>query len=160
MTFLKDLRRWRNLLRFTFSRIISTKNATKYAILYCVLFLARKLVFVPENNFNYIKSRQNTTENQFLGVVNGEVKLVDDPRGHAWEKGEANKQGYFTFTNPASQKALTTDSEGCLKIEGKDSRKIQLFCCIFVYLQILLYPTNRSKHTWPLGIVRAYDLES
>ena len=96
---------------------------------------------------------ENTTENQVLGVVNGEVKLVQDHRGQSWEKGEANQQGYFTFTNQASQKALTTDSEGFLKIEGKDSRKIQLFCCIFVYLQFILYPTNRSEHTWPLGIV-------
>ena len=69
---------------------------------------------------------ENTTENQFLGVVNGEVKLVDDPRGHAWEKGEANKQGYFTFTNSASQKALTTNSEGFLTLEGKSEKKIVL----------------------------------
>ena len=67
---------------------------------------------------------ENKTENQVLGVVNGEVKLVDDPRGHAWEKGEANKQGYFTFTNPASQKALTTNSEGFLTLEGKSEKKI------------------------------------
>ena len=41
-------------------------------------------------------------------------------RENAWEKGEANQQGYFTLKNPASQKALTTDSEGFLTIEGKD----------------------------------------
>ena len=103
---------------------------------------------------------ENTTENQVLGVVDSEVELVKDHRGQSWEKGEANQQGYFTLTNPGSQKALTADSEGFLTIEGKDLRKIQLFCCIFVHLQILLYPTNRSKHTWPLGIIRAYDLES
>ena len=77
---------------------------------------------------------ENTTENQVLGVVDGEVKLVQDHRGQSWEKGEANQQGYFTLTNPASQKALTTDSEGFLTIEGKDLRKIQLFCCIFFHL--------------------------
>ena len=64
---------------------------------------------------------ENTTENQVLGVVDGEVKLVQDNRGQSWEKGEANQQGYFTLKNPASQKALTTDSEGFLTIEGKDS---------------------------------------
>ena len=68
---------------------------------------------------------ENTTENQVLGVVDGEVKLVQDHRGQSWEKGEANQQGYFTLKNPASQKALTTDSEGFLTIEGKDLRKIQ-----------------------------------
>ena len=64
---------------------------------------------------------ENTTENQVLGVVDGEVKLVKDNRGQSWEKGETNQQGYFTLKNPASQKALTTDSEGFLTIEGKDS---------------------------------------
>ena len=77
---------------------------------------------------------ENTTENQFLGVVNGEVKLVQDSRGHAWEKGEPNKQGYFTFTNPDSQKALTTDSEGFLAIEGRNLLKNQLFFYIFVHI--------------------------
>ena len=77
---------------------------------------------------------ENTTENKVLGVVDGQVKLVQDQRGQSWEKGEANQQGYFTLTNPASQKALTADSEGFLTIEGKDLRKIQLFCCIFFYL--------------------------
>ena len=63
---------------------------------------------------------ENTTENQVFGVVDSEVKLVQDHRGQSWEKGEVNHQGYFTLTNPASQKALTTDSEGFLAIEGKD----------------------------------------
>lgn len=70
---------------------------------------------------------ENTTENQVLGVVDDKVKLVQDDRGQSWEKGEINQQGYFTLTNPASQKALTADSEGLLTIEGKDLRKIQLF---------------------------------
>jgi hypothetical protein len=99
---------------------------------------------------------ENTSENQFLGVVDGEVKLVQDNRGQSWEKGEANQQGYFTLKNPASQKALTTDSEGFLTIEGKDS----IILLHFSLLYTLLYLTNRSKHTWPMGIVRAYDLES
>ena len=63
---------------------------------------------------------ENTTESLVLGVVDGEVKLVQDQRGQSWEMGEGNNQGYFTLTNPASQKALTTDSEGFLTIEGKD----------------------------------------
>ena len=72
---------------------------------------------------------ENTTENQVLGVVDGEVKSVEDNRGQSWEKGEANQQGYFTLKNPASQKALTTDSEGLLTIEGKD---------LIILLQFLL----------------------
>ena len=73
---------------------------------------------------------ENTTENQVLGVVDGEVKLVQDDRGQSWEKGEANQQGYFTLKNPASQKALTTDSEGFLAIEGKDSIILFHFCSL------------------------------
>ena len=73
---------------------------------------------------------ENTTENKFLGVVDGQVKLVQDQRGQSWEKGEANQQGYFTLKNPASQKALTTDSEGFLTIEGKDSIVLLHFCSL------------------------------
>ena len=88
---------------------------------------------------------ENKTENQVLGVVNGEVKLVDDPRGHAWEKGEANKQGYFTFTNPASQKALTTNSEGFLTLEGKSEKK-KLFCLILLTLKVFLFYQQIETH--------------
>ena len=73
---------------------------------------------------------ENTTENKVLGVVDGQVKLVQDQRGQSWEKGEANQQGYFTLKNPASQKALTTDSEGFLTIEGKDSIILLNFCLL------------------------------
>ena len=73
---------------------------------------------------------ENTTENKVLGVVDGQVKLVQDQRGQSWEKGEANQQGYFTLKNPASQKALTTDSEGFLSIEGKDSIILFHFCSL------------------------------
>ena len=73
---------------------------------------------------------ENTTENQVLGVVNGEVKLVQDQRGQSWEKGEANQQGFFTLKNPASQKVLTTDCEGFLTIEGKDSIILLHFCSL------------------------------
>ena len=60
----------------------------------------------------------NTSKDQALGLVDGNVELVQDGRGQAWEKGEPNKQGYFTLTNLASQKALTAVSEGCLTVEG------------------------------------------
>ena len=94
---------------------------------------------------------ENTTENKVLGVVDGQVKLVQDQRGQSWEKGEANQQGYFTLKNPASQKALTTDSEGHLAIEGKDSIIILNFCSLINHS--IINPINRSKHTWPMGIV-------
>ena len=81
---------------------------------------------------------ENATENQVLGVVDGEVKLVQDNRGQSWEKGEANQQGFFTLKNPASQKALTTDSEGFLTIEGKDSI-VLLHICVFFLNPIISY---------------------
>ena len=60
----------------------------------------------------------NTSKDQALGLVDGNVELVQDGRGQAWEKGEPNKQGYFTLTNVASQKALSAFSEACLTVEG------------------------------------------
>ena len=77
---------------------------------------------------------ENTTKNQVLGVVDGEVELVQDNRGQSWEKGEANQQGYFTLTNPASQKVLTADSEGLLTIEGKDLKKKSIILLHFCSL--------------------------
>ena len=61
----------------------------------------------------------NQSKNKVLGVVDGKVQLVENQRGQSWLKGEANKLGYFTLTNPESQKALTATSEGRLAIEGK-----------------------------------------
>ena len=61
---------------------------------------------------------ENTSKDQVLGLVDGNVELVQDGRGQAWEKGEPNTQGYFTLTNLASQKVLSAFSEGCLTVEG------------------------------------------
>ena len=61
---------------------------------------------------------ENTSKDQVLGLVDGNVELVKDCRGQAWEKGEPNTQGYFTLTNLASQKVLSAFSEGCLTVEG------------------------------------------
>ena len=70
----------------------------------------------------------NQSKNQVLGVVDGKVQFVENQRGHSWLKGEANKLGYFTLTNPESQKALTATSEGCFAIEGNNQLKI--FCIL------------------------------
>ena len=61
---------------------------------------------------------ENTSKDQVLGLVDGNVELVQDGRGQAWEKGEPNTEGYFTLTNLASQKVLSAVSEGCLTVEG------------------------------------------
>jgi hypothetical protein len=67
---------------------------------------------------------ENTSKDQVLGLVDDNVELVQDGRGHAWEKGEPNKQGYFTLTNLASQKALSAVSEDCLTVEGNAYSKL------------------------------------
>ena len=72
----------------------------------------------------------NQSKNQVLGVVDGKVQFVENQRGQSWLKGEANKLGYFTLTNPESQKALTATSEGFLAIEGKDSIILFHFCSL------------------------------
>ena len=66
----------------------------------------------------------NQSKNQVLGVVDGKVQFVENHRGQSWLKGEANKLGYFTLTNPQSQKALTATSEGFLAIEGNNQLKV------------------------------------
>jgi hypothetical protein len=70
----------------------------------------------------------NQSKNKVLGIVDGKVQLVENQRGQSWLKGEANKLGYFTLTNPESQKALTATSEGCFAIEGNNQLKI--FCIL------------------------------
>ena len=77
----------------------------------------------------------NQSKNQVLGVVDGKVQLVENQRGQSWLKGEANKLGYFTLTNPESQKALTATSEGCLVIEGNNQPKV--FCCFEVFFYVI-----------------------
>ena len=61
---------------------------------------------------------ENLSKNKVLGVNDGFVKLMESPEGHTWEKGEADKQGFFTLTNPSSQKLLTATASGILVLQG------------------------------------------
>ena len=61
----------------------------------------------------------NTSENKVLSVIDDNVELVQDGAGELWEKGETNKEGYFTLTKSSSEKALTAISGDCLGIKGK-----------------------------------------
>ena len=72
----------------------------------------------------------NISENKTMGVEKDEVRLIEDSLRHKWEKGESNNDGYFTLTNPSSQKALTATSAHCLEIKGKnDSHLLLLQSC-------------------------------
>lgn len=69
-----------------------------------------------EDNTFYIV---NTSENKVLSVIDDNVQLVQNGAGELWEKGEMNKEGYFTLTKSSSEKALTAISGDCLRIKGK-----------------------------------------
>ena len=88
---------------------------------------------------------ENQSKNQVLGVVDGKVQFVENQRGHSWLKGEANKLGYFTLTNPESQKALTATSEGCLAIEGNIQLKVLCRFIISLKRNVIFYlPTDQN----------------
>ena len=70
--------------------------------------------FYVEDTF-YI---ENTSENKVLRVIGDNVELVQNGAGELWEKGETNKEGYFTLTQSSSGKALTAISADCLVIKG------------------------------------------
>ena len=61
----------------------------------------------------------NASEDKVLGIVDDNVELVQNGAGELWEKGETNKEGYFTLTQSSSEKALTAISTDCLVIKGK-----------------------------------------
>ena len=71
--------------------------------------------FYDDNTFHI----WNTSENKVLSVIDDNVELVQDGAGELWEKGETNKEGYFTLTKSSSEKALTAISGDCLGIKGK-----------------------------------------
>ena len=66
----------------------------------------------------YIK---NVSEDKVLHTENGQVNLeafgLNDGR-QMWEKGEPNDEGFFTLTNPDTEKVLTATYLKGLAIEG------------------------------------------
>ena len=63
----------------------------------------------------------NVSENKVLCTENGQVSLealsLHDER-QMWEKGDTNDEGYFTLTNPDTEKVLTATYLNGLAIEG------------------------------------------
>ena len=66
----------------------------------------------------YIK---NVSQDKVLHTENGLVNLetlgLNDER-QMWEKGEANDEGFFTLTNPDTEKVLSATYLNGLSIEG------------------------------------------
>ena len=62
---------------------------------------------------------ENASENKVLRVIGDNVELVQNGAGELWEKGETNKEGYFTLTKSSTEKALTAISADCLVLKGK-----------------------------------------
>ena len=63
----------------------------------------------------------NVSEDKVLctenGLVNMEAFGLNDER-QIWEKGEANDEGFFTLTNPDTEKVLTATYLNGLSIDG------------------------------------------
>ena len=64
---------------------------------------------------------ENTSKDRVLGIANGgkviEEEYVKDNKKQLWERGVADSEGYFTFTNSES-KFLTAVSTDILEIKG------------------------------------------
>ena len=65
------------------------------------------------------------THKRFLGIKDDNLSLVEESNGFIWEKGDESTQGYFTLTDPASEKSLTGTSATQLSIE--DQKKYGLW---------------------------------
>ena len=46
---------------------------------------------------------ENASKGKVLGVEENVVRLNEYNKKNKWEKGESNREGYFTLTNPHSQ---------------------------------------------------------
>ena len=51
--------------------------------------------------------------------MDGTLKLMDNNFGQTWEMGDPNKEGYFTITQPTSEKALSASSNQRFQLKGK-----------------------------------------
>ena len=75
---------------------------------------------VQNNNFKYFQIK-NTTQNKFLGIIDGNVELVESSTElfDLWKIGKETKDGYYTITNAHYNKVLTAISSDTLAIKGK-----------------------------------------
>ena len=62
---------------------------------------------------------ENISKGKFLVIMDGELKLMENNFGQTWEIGDPNKEGFFTITHHAFEKALTASSNQRLEIKGK-----------------------------------------
>ena len=92
----------------------------------------------------------NVSENKVLCTENGQVNMeaigINDER-QIWEKGEANDEGFFTLTNPDTEKVLTATYLNGLSIEGMLFLMNIIWCFeICSHLQLLFnFPVFRSR---------------
>ena len=67
---------------------------------------------------------ENVSENKVItrkeNVVSEEVLILNDV-GQMWENGDSDKEGFFTLTDPDSEKILTATPSNCLVMSGKQT---------------------------------------
>ena len=78
-------------------------------------------------------SLQNSSKNTVLRVRGSEVieeAINQNDRSQTWYKREVGTDGYFTLTNPATDRDLTATNDGTLEAIGKLLRKgLCILCC-------------------------------
>ena len=74
---------------------------------------------------------ENVSENKVItrkeNVVSEEVLILNDV-GQMWENGDPDKEGFFTLTDPDSEKVLTATTSNCLVMSGKQTLSDIPFC--------------------------------
>ena len=67
---------------------------------------------------------ENVSENKVItrkeNVVSEEVLILNDV-GQMWENGDSDKEGFFTLTDPDSEKVMTATPSNCLVMSGKQT---------------------------------------
>ena len=79
-------------------------------------------------------------------TINGSVvarNISDGEPNQLWNKGKANKEGFFTFKN--SKKILTVNFEGKLEVKGKQQKSI----CRFEGQKMFLEPLKKIRLAIP-----------
>ena len=84
---------------------------------------------------------ENMSKNKVLGVKNccNDDKVIEEPMikcklGQLWEKGNADKEEYFTLRNSESAMILTAISTNRLAIKGNIKNKVIFMQCLFFLL--------------------------
>ena len=98
---------------------------------------------------------ENMSKNKVLGVKNccNDDKVIEEPMikcklGQLWEKGNSDKEGYFTLRNSESAMILTAISTKSLAIKGNIKNSVTFYPILLSTINVLcLCCINLQQHT-------------